>query len=53
MSGTSLILCLIGFDILITIWALIGLGKIRQDQQVELGLLKWLWQEELRKKENR
>ena len=48
-AGLVLIAALVLMDVLLTGWAIVGLAKIRQDQGVELGLLKWLWERQLRK----
>ena len=48
-AGGILIASLLAIDVLMTGYAIIGLGKIRMDQQVGLGILKWLWQKELKK----
>ena len=52
-AGLVLIAALVAMDVLLTFWAIIGLGKMRQDQQVELGLLKWLWEKELKREKEK
>ena len=48
-SGFIVIGALVGMDVVLTGWALVGLGKLRMDQQTALGMLKWLWQKELKR----
>ena len=52
-AGLVLIAALVAMDVLLTFWAVVGLAKIRSDQGVELGLLKWLWEKELKREKEK
>ena len=52
-AGLVLIAALVAMDVLLTFWALYALAKIRSDQGVELGLLKWLWEKELKREKEK
>lgn len=52
-AGMVLLGSLVGLDVLMTGWALWALGNVRGDQQMELGLLKWLWEKELTKQKEK
>lgn len=47
-AGMVLLGSLVGLDVLMTGWALYALSNVRADQSMELGMLKWLWERQLR-----
>lgn len=52
-AGEILILCLVLFDFIATSMLVFAVSKVRADQSVELGILKWLWEKELRRQNER
>jgi hypothetical protein len=52
-AGLIVIGCLAGMCVLLTGYAIYGLGKMRMDQGMELGLLKWLWEKELTRQKDK
>jgi hypothetical protein len=52
-AGLVLVAALVLMDVLLTGWALVGLGKLRMDQQMELAVLKWLWEKELKREKEK
>ena len=50
MNALSILLVFAGLTLIVALYILWGLAKVRSELSTALGLLKWLWQAELKKR---